>query len=301
MTHPSSAAGLLMTLGAAAAYGFNITFTRLAAMEGVPGPSLVLYRVAVMLVIAVVGGLAMREALGVPRERRGGVILLGLASAGVGLCYLSSVAFIPVAIAAVIFYTFPVLIVLASPFVDGRRLSPAMLAVALVAFIGVIMVVGPAWGELDPIGLLLAAGASASATVQFFAATRLPDVDTWPKLLWVHVMVLPVALLAALATGGVAPPSALAAAPWSVFLNIAGFVIGFTLQMMALARISAVAAGLTFCAEPVIAALTAALVLGERLGPVQYAGGALVLAAIAANILRDRRAAPAAAATEVVP
>jgi len=58
---------------------------------------------------------------------------------------------------------------------------------------------------------------------------------------------------------------------------------------MALARITASAAGLAFCLEPVVAALTAALVLGERMDPVQYVGGALVIAAIIGNVLVERR------------
>ena len=40
-------------------------------------------------------------------------------------------------------------------------------------------------------------------------------------------------------TGGVAPPAALATAPWAVFFHVAGFLAGFSLTLMALARISA--------------------------------------------------------------
>lgn len=298
MTPASSAAGLAMALGGAAAYGFNITFARLAAFAGVPGPSLVLYRVVLMLALSAAGAMIMRETLKVPPERRPGVLLLSLTSAGVGLCYLSSVAYIPVAVAAVIFYTFPVLIVLASPFIDRRPVALATLGVALAAFVGIVLVVGPAWGDLNPVGLVLAAGASLSATGQFFVGTRLAGVGTWPKLFWIHVVILPISLVVALVTGGVAPPAALATAPWAVFFHVAGFLAGFSLTLMALARISAVAAGLTYCAEPVIAALTAAIVIGERLQPLQYAGGAVVIAAIVANILLSRREAPAGAVPE---
>ncbi|MHB2168498.1 DMT family transporter [Alsobacter sp. R-9] len=289
VTAKPAGAGVLLALGAAAAYGFNITFTRIAALEGVPGPSLVFYRVLVMLALAgAVLAVARRAPTVEPSERKA-LGLLGLTSAGVGLCYLSSVAFIPVTVAAVLFYTFPILIVALSPLVDGTRLTLARLAVTVAAFVGVVLVVGPAWGDLNPVGLVLALGAAVAATAQFFAAGRTVRTDTWSKLLWVHVMVLPAAVAAASATGGLAPPSALALAPWSVFFNIGGFIIGFLLQLMALTRVSASAAGLAFCAEPVVAAVTAALVLGETLGPVQYVGGALVIGAIVANVLADER------------
>jgi drug/metabolite transporter (DMT)-like permease len=50
-----------------------------------------------------------------------------------------------------------------------------------------------------------------------------------------------------------------------------------------------VAAGLAFCLEPVVAALSSVLILGETLSPLQVVGGALVLAAIVANVVTDRR------------
>jgi drug/metabolite transporter (DMT)-like permease len=48
-------------------------------------------------------------------------------------------------------------------------------------------------------------------------------------------------------------------------------------------------AGLAFCLEPVGAAITSALVLDERLAPIQYLGGALVILAIIANVQVENR------------
>ena len=58
---------------------------------------------------------------------------------------------------------------------------------------------------------------------------------------------------------------------------------------LALARISASVAGLACCLEPVVAAITSALVLGERLAPIQYMGVAIVIFAIIANVFVERR------------
>ena len=198
-------------------------------------------------------------------------------------------AFIPVTVAAVVFYTFPICIVLASPFVEGKRVTPALFGIVLLAFIGVVLVVGPAFGDLDPRGLLLAAGASLSATAQFFTASRCVRTSTVAKIVWIHVLILPTALLAAWATGGLASPAMVASAPLAVAFTIGGFVIGFVLQLAALARISAVVAGLAFCLEPVTAALSSAVFLGERLAALQYIGGGLVIAAIVANVVMEQR------------
>ncbi len=53
------------------------------------------------------------------------------------------------------------------------------------------------------------------------------------------------------------------------------------------------ATGLAFCIEPVVAALGAALVVGERLDAVQILGVALVIGAIAGNVLIETRRKPA--------
>lgn len=279
----------MLALGSAAAFGFNITFARVAALEGVQGPTLVAWRVVILLVIAGVAALVLRSGLGVARGERRAFAVLALASAGVSLCYICSVAFIPITVAAVIFYTFPVLIVLASPFVEGRRLDRTLVGIVLVAFLGVVLVVGPAFGGLDPRGLLLAAGASLSAVVQFFAGSRCLRTGSLSKVVWIQMAVVPIVFATALATGGPQSPATLLLAPWAVFFHIAGYLVGFILQMLALVRISAVVAGLAFCLEPVVAAVTSAVVLEERLLAIQYAGGACVIGAIAANVLAERR------------
>ena len=82
------------------------------------------------------------------------------------------------------------------------------------------------------------------------------------------------------------------AATVPIALTIGGFLLGFVSQIIALTRISAVVAGLTFCLEPVVAAITSAIVLDERLGVTQYAGGTLVIGAIMLNVwLESRRRA----------
>ena len=290
MTRSSSPAnGLLFALASASLYGFNIVYARIASFAGASGSAIVVYRVFLMLVLVGIVAAVTRSSLKAAREERGTLLLLGVSTAFVGLCYLSSVAFIPVTVAAVVFYTFPILIVLASPFVEGTRLTPPLLGVVALATLGVALVVGPAFGVLDWHGLALAFAASIATAIQFFAAARCRRTGVIAKTFWIHLLVLPTAALISLAAGQLAPPSALALAPFAVAMTIGGYIIGFVLQFVALGRITAVAAGIIYCAEPVVAALSSALILNETLAPLQVAGGALVLAAIIANVLLDQR------------
>lgn len=299
MKRALSAAGVGMALAGAFFYGFNISFAALAAQAGVSGPVLVSYRIMTMLALAIGAHLMLRTAFHIPKNDRAGVVLIGLTSIGVGVGYLSAVAFIPVTVAAVIFYTFPILIVVSTPFIDKRPLTPAMALVTIMAFIGVVMVVGPAMDALDWRGIALAFVASLSAAIQFFAGTRCRSTALHSKILGAQIVALPFTLVIAMVAGGMKPPSILMNAPVATGLTIGGFMLGFLFQMLALNRIPASAAGLAFCAEPVVAAVTSVFVLGERLGAIEYAGGALVISAIMLNVIFENRRAYAI--TKIVP
>lgn len=280
--------GLVLALGSAAAFGTNIVSARIAGQAGLNGPLLVFYRVFIMLALVGAATLVWRLSLGVPRQERRALFLFGLMSALVGSAYLSSVAFVPISVAAVVFYTFPILIVLVEPLVTKARFSLDRLVVAIVAFCGVAMVVGPDLHGLDRRGLVLALAASLFAATQFFAASASATTGLAPKLFWSHLVILPVTLAILVLAGGFLPPGSLALAPLAVAVTIGGYLIGFLLQVLALARVAPGPAGLAFCAEPVFAVVIAALVLGERLGWLQYAGGGLVVAAIVANVILEQ-------------
>ncbi len=284
-----SGMGLAFALSGAFFYGFNITFAKIAAGLGVGGPMVVAERVLVMIAIGLVIGWLSGASFSVPKEERRPLFALGLGSTGVSICYISSVAFIPITIAAVIFYTFPILIVVLSPLVDRKPLTVAMVGIVITAFIGVVLVLGTTDAGLDPRGLLLAAGASISAAVQFFAGTRCRQTGTAAKLVFTQIIVLPSALLTVYFTGAIFTLDSQLLAFVPVWLTIGGFVFGFGFQILALARISASVAGLAFCLEPVVAAITSAIVLGERLAPIQYIGGAIVIAAIIATVIVERK------------
>lgn len=287
--------GIVLALGSAAAFGTNIVSAQIAGAAGISGPLIVFYRVFLMLALVVGAALLWRGPLSVPPGERRALLLFGIASALVGSAYLSSVAFLPVTVAAVVFYTFPVLIVLAEPLLTPARFSRDRFMVAIAAFIGVAMVVGPDWHGLDPRGLALALAASVLAATQFFAGGASSGTPLLPKLFWSHLIILPVTVAILAVTGGFQAPGALALVPGAIAVTIGGYLIGFVLQVMALARVAPGPAGLAFCAEPVFAVLIAAVVLGERVGPLQYAGGALVVAAIMANVILEQKRRPLAA------
>ena len=281
--------GLLLAMGGAVSYGINIVFAQISANAGIHGSVILFYRVFLMLPLALIAMRLSGTTFIIERSEIRAIVMMGLTSSAVSLCYILSVAYIPVTIAAVIFYTFPVLVVLAQPFVEKKAVQPLMLAIAVLAFAGIVIVIGPNSQSLDPTGLILAGGASLAATVQFFYGTRSPDTPTLPKLVVIQILMIPAALFTMLANVGFPPVDVFLLSPWASSLTMAGYALGFLLQIMALNLISPVSAGLVFCLEPVVAAISAHVILDEQLAPLQYGGGLMVLLAIVITVIHEQR------------
>lgn len=285
----TASAGAVMLLGSAACFGLNIPFARLAAALGVPGPHLVVFRVAVMLALLSALAAASRLSLRVAARERPALLALALVSALLGLAYISSVSFIPVGIAVLIFYTFPLLIVAATPFVDGTRLPASQVAACVVAFAGIALAIGPGLGVLDWRGLALAGLASCAAVVQFFLAARAPGGGGVTTIFWIHATILPVCIAIAAVFGGSVQLANFEAAAAPVGWTTLFYLTGVVLQFRGLSQSTAAAAGLVYCLEPIVAVSFAAWLLGERLSPVQYLGGALVLLAVGVSMLSSHK------------
>lgn len=296
MTGVSERIGFAAALTAATAYGINIIGARLSADAGIAAPLLVLFRVALMAALVGGYGLLRQQRLQVATGEWPAIIILVLTTAGMGICYLSSVAYIPVTVAAVIFYTYPVMIVLAAPVFAGETLQARNIGVALLAFIGIIAVVGPSFDKLDWRGLAFAFGAAMLTVGQFFAAARASKTTTLAKIYYIQLGVIPIAFAVAYFSDALAAPDIVMRAPFGFALATLGYLIGFGAQMLALSHLRASIASLVFCLEPVVAAVCSAAMLGERLSALQYAGGALVISAVMITVLvRGRRSETAPA------
>ena len=286
------AIGIGTALAGAIAYGVNIVYARAATQQGVSAADLVFLRVFLMLgavtaTIGLAGG-----SLKVERRHRPVLALVGVSSAGIGLAYFFAVSFVPIGVAAVIFYTFPLLILIASPFVDGERLTLKRLAVFALAFAGLAVALGPTLGAVDLRGVALAAVASLFAACQFFAAAHAGrHVAPSALLFWSHVVIMPIAGLAAL-WHGLGQLDALTGAWFAAAMTMLGYLAGFAFQMLSARSAPPALVGLVFCLEPVVAIATANLVLGETLTTPQMVGSLLVLAALVASSLAELRRQP---------
>ncbi len=278
--------GIFCALGAAGLYGMMPNFVRAAFLGGVPAVEATLFRTTVIAIVFAIVARSRGEVLSIPVAARPSFAAQAAATLLISVCYLSSVQFIPVGLAVTIFFTFPVLIMLVSPAIERHAPGPVQIAVALLAFVGLYLALGPSFASLDPRGLLLAAAAAVGAVVQFYSGRSLSHHMT-PAAFGslVHVVIWPFTLAIALAVsagrlqflpGGTGTNAAL------LFLVGAAviYVIAYMLQMLSLRFAATSRVAPFYNLEPIVTIAVAGLLLGERLTPMQYAGGGLVLVAL---------------------
>jgi drug/metabolite transporter (DMT)-like permease len=280
-----NALGIAFALLAASFYGCVPNFARAAFGHGVPALESVLMRTTVIAVVLGLFAVMRGENFYLPRAAWPSFAGQVMATFMVSACYLASVQFIPVGLAVIIFFAFPVIIVLVAPLVERKAPSMARLAVAVLAFIGLGIAVGPGFDALDIRGVVLAAAAAMGCALQFFSGRalgrHLPPA-AFGSL--VHVAVWPLVLAVTLYSGGGTLVLMSGGITNLGLLFVGGvclaYVGGYFFHMSSLKAAPASVVAPYFNLEPIVTTVISALLLGETLKLNQYGGGALVLAAL---------------------
>lgn len=232
----------------------------------------------------------------VPRRQR--LALLAFVTANVLLNTSLFVAFdrIPIAVALLTFYTYPVLLALYGRVSGTEALGPIKVLALVISLMGLALVVSanfdPASGvSLDPLGLALGVVASVTAALWIGFGRACPAVPAEQAMGLALAAIVVVVGLTAVVVG---PAEALRfpadhPGSWPVLLvsgilSGAGSAVLFTLGIRLISRVRAGVLGLI---EPIMGTVAAAILLGQVLTPVQLLGGAFVLGA-AVLIQRDQ-------------
>jgi drug/metabolite transporter (DMT)-like permease len=206
--------------------------------------------------------------------------------------YLSSVAYIPVSLAALLFFTFPLLVGLIAVITGQDRLTFVKAFALVIAFVGLVLAFGPALDTLDWRGVALALSASvAVAVAHVFIAPIFRQYDSVSINFLAHLWMLLGFAVYGFAMHDFVLPRHMDGQLFAM-ASMLLYIAAYTLWSVAIAWIGPVRTAGMMNLEPVISLVVAALVLGERLGRVQIAGGALVLIALmlVARTPRPRRA-----------
>jgi drug/metabolite transporter (DMT)-like permease len=295
--------GILLVAISACGYGSGALLAKGVYATGTDWPTLLVWRftlgglLAVVWLLARPGGRAAFRRL--TRRQAAVLVAVGMVFAGNAATYYAAIQRAPVSLVALLLYVYPAIVAVAATryggSFEGRR---AWLALSI-ATSGAVFTVGGIRAATDPLGIALAVASPIIYSAYILLAARVagarrpvivdvrmdPGPTAVPPVLAAALMMagtwLVLVTLAVILREPVLPwqvpsgawPGLVAIAVFATTLAIGAFYAG-------VARVGAAQAALVSTLEPVFTVTLAVLLLGEGLGALQLAGGALVVVAV---------------------
>ena len=273
------AAGVLAAVGSAAAFGITIVVQRSLAKSGLPVTAALGVRFGVAG-LALLAFLAVRRAalLPAPGERVRALLLGCVGYAGEAALFYLALERGSAAAVSLLFYAYPAIVTLLEVVLRLRPAKLVAFVVVVLSTLGVVLVV--VTGDrvsISPAGVGFALAAATSFSVYMLASQRVvrkspPAVVGAYTAIGASLALLTVGLF----VGEVTVPAG--DLPLLV-LNGVATAVAFALLYSALAQLAAGAAAVVMTLEAFVAVALAAIVLGERIRPLQLVGGVVIVAA----------------------
>ena len=272
--------GFAMLIAAAVGFGISPSCAKLAYSAGAEPLTLVFARFTVCLL----GITAISHLQNVPLFTETRLVLkallMGCLLAWNASGYLSAVKYVPVSLAAALFYTFPVQVGVISAVCGLDSLTRRRVLALFVAFAGVLLSVGFGTYEADWRGVVLAIGAGTGVAMSSVLFARMAqEGNSITLVFWAMIAASAVSwLVMSLSVGVQLPNDRLG---WIGFLiSMFAFAFALVAYYLALPLVGAVRAALTANLEPVIAIIVAVIVLREEPRFLQLVGITLILGAV---------------------
>ena len=283
------ALGMGTALLGAGLFGFVVPLARFSYEFDSDPATAALVRLGLGAGVATLLMFVLRRRFAMPRAGIPTALGVTVCSLSTALSYLMAVVYIPVSLAVLIFYTYPLMVAAYTAIVQRSPLGVLRGVAFIVAFAGLAIAFGPSFEELDWRGVALASVAATSLTAMFlFSAAALRHVGVVPITFYSNVGSFAGMVAIVYAFGGPALPTA--SAGWGSLVGSGlCYAVGIFLHFGAINMIGPARTAMFFNLEPIIAMTLAAFLLGESLTVVQYAGGALVVGALVMTSLADRR------------
>lgn len=293
--------GLALALVSAASFGLSGGLVRPLLDSGWTTGGVVLLRIAIGAVVVLPFGIvAMRGRWALIRPAAPTLLLYGgLAVAGAQFCYFSAVRTMEVGPALLIEYTAPVAVVMWMWLVHGQRPGRVTVLGALVAALGLLLVLDLFSGaDFDLRGAAWALAAMVGAAAYFvISADERSGIP--PMALAAGGLVVGGLLLGLLGVVGLMPMAASSdrvayagvdVAPWVpvVLLGLVTAALAYTTGIAASRRLGSRLASFVALSEVVLAVVWAWVLLGQLPGAIQFAGGALILLGVVAVKMGER-------------
>ena len=278
MTDDRRVLGIVLALTSAASFGVMPVLTKVVYDDGAEPVGVLAVRFAIAAVVLQVLARTRREVRPTGRTLALLAGLGGIGYVGQALCYFFALERISAGLTSLLLYVYPALVVVLGAVVLRDRPRPLAVGCVVVATLGTAFTIGPVAGGQSS-GVLLGLAAALVYAVYILVSSRVTGVGPFATAAWVLTASAVVMGVLALATGPRLPSSATA---WLALVGVAliGTVVAVTTFFAALALLGPSDTAVVSTVEPVVSIAVAGLVLGERLGSLQLAGGVVVLLAV---------------------
>ena len=288
--------GAIFGLLAAAAFSVTAPISKVGYAAGINVVTLLTIRYWIAAVVFWAFIRATRAALPPRAALARGLLLGAVAQATQTWLFGSALVRIDASLGVLLLYTFPAMVTAGAVLLRRERLTLRRVVALVAATVGVALVVsGPQTGAVSTAGILLGLGAALVYTATILTSQAILRAMPPPVLAGaVATGAAGTFTVAGLASGSLrfdfAPGGWVAAVGLALFASVLATACSYA----AISRIGPTVASILSTFEIPLAVIIAAILLGERLRPVQIAGGALVLAAVV--LLQWRRGGPRRAA-----
>lgn len=215
--------------------------------------------------------------------------VLDLAIAGVlnvfgATCLAFAIERMTVGLAVIVLYLFPFFTLLLGALIERRAPQPITVVGLAVAFAGLVLALDVRGEPPDPVGIGFALAAAAGIAGSFvWIERRLEALGDIVRIYGIAVVGLVAAVVLGASSDNLVWPLPDPDGWSTLLIATATFAAASSAMFMAVSRIGATATALLMNLEPPATVLFAALLLGDRLRPLQLAGIALVVVAVAST------------------
>ncbi len=280
--------GGIVLLGVAVlAFGLQNNLSKLSYSYDVSVLTLLSVRTWIVVAALLIWLIAIGRTPFMPRATWPELIWVGLLFAGGSTALLTAFELIPVSLAILGFYVFPIFVALLSAALGHERLSPVTIVGLLAAFAGLALALDVKVGGHLLYGLAFTSAAALAMALNIIGSGRLMRATPGPVVTFNILAIAGVGLTAAmLADGGLYLPTG-GLAGWAVFLGASTLApISVVCLYLALEYVSGTRASMIMNGEPVLTVLFAVMLFGEAFTAVQTLGAVLVIAAIVGVTLK---------------
>ena len=195
---------------------------------------------------------------------------------------LASIYFLPVSLAVVIFYTYPILTMVGEKVIDRTSPSPIEIGCFLLAFIGLILALNIQIDKaINPIGIAFGITAALGMATSYLISDRkLKGIPPQQSTFYLATTGLVLISIFIVTTESFSPGETNFSNILFVFLASFSFACAFFLMFKGINLIGAVNTAMILNLEPIFTIALAFLILKESLSTIQLLGAACVLIAI---------------------